>query len=202
MVIAVFWLGFLGATAIVILASHRRKMVPLTPIGDAPDAARVRIAGKVISENALRAPLSGRPCTCYWVSIQMQGTYWRSQRIHRDAHEFQLTDPTGTASVAIERVHLELSADHIESTTVPQLTHSIRSLLGRWGLKLDKVSSIQLCEAIVAHGDEIEVVGSGLRRAVPNGPRERGFRDVPASLLELRGSVHVLGARRPIRTLQ
>jgi hypothetical protein len=203
MLIALFWIGFLGAAAVVILVNHRRKLVPLTPIGDAPDAARVRIAGKVATENALRAPLSGRPCTCYQLWMVMRGlTRGTQRRTHRGAHEFQLTDPTGTASVPIERVYLEVSADHIETTTIPQLNDSIRSILERSGIKLQKVSSIQLYEAIIAHGDEIEVVGSGLRRAVPNGPRERGFRDAPASLLELRGPVLVIGARREIRTLQ
>jgi hypothetical protein len=200
MLLAVFWVGFLGATAIVIVVSHRRKMVPLIPIGEAPDAAPVRIAGRVTADNALRAPLSGRPCTCYYVSVVTEGSRRRTRWRFQDAAEFQLVDATGTASVPVDRPYLEVSADHIQDTTLRLLSDATRATLDRLGVKLDKVHSVQLYEAIIADGDEIEVVGSGLRRAIPSERRERGFRDPPSTLLELRGPVHLLGARREIRT--
>jgi hypothetical protein len=199
--IAAFWIGFLGVTAVVIVASRVRKLAPLSPIGAAPEAVVVRIAGTVATENGLRAPVSNRPCTCYWVAVMTKGRR-RVRRTFQEVLELELVDPTGRASVPAERVHLEVSADLIHDTTPHELPERLRSKLAQWGVKLDKESSLQLCEGIVAQGDEVEVVGSGMRRPLPGDLGERGFRDAPATLLELRGAVHILGARRPIQIVE
>ena len=41
-----------------------------------------------------------------------------------------------------------------------------------------------------------------MRRPLPGDLGERGFRDAPATLLELRGAVHILGAWRPIQIVE
>ena len=175
-------------------------MVALASINDAPDAAYVRIAGKVVSENKLIAPVSGRPCTCYTLWVRTVGKRGRRRHTYEDAREFDLVDATGIANVPAESVHLEVSADHIHNTTPARLSSTLQATLTRLGVTLEKVSEIVVYEGIVADGDEIEVVGVGMRKAVPADFRERGFRDVPGSLFELRGAVHVLGARREITT--
>ena len=177
MLLAVFWIGFLGAIGVTIVVGRHRKELPLAPIGEAPDGVLVRLV------SAQKSRERGR---------------WRSQ----DARVFRLTDPTGTASVPIEGVHLEVSADHIHETSAARLTHSLRVTLERFGVKLEKVSKLEMYEGIIADGDEIEVVGCGIRVPLPGDRRERGFRDPSPGLLELHGAVHLVGARRPIRIVE
>jgi len=200
--LAVFWIGFLGAIGVTIVVGRHRKELPLAPIGEAPDGVLVRLVGTVVADNGLRAPLSGRACTCYWVEISAQKSRERGRWRSQDARVFRLTDPTGTASVPIEGVHLEVSADHIHETSAARLTHSLRVTLERLGVKLEKVSELEMYEGIIADGDEIEVVGCGIRVPLPGDRRERGFRDPSPGLLELHGAVHLVGARRPIRIVE
>jgi hypothetical protein len=201
MIIAVFWLGLLGAIGVALVVKRGGDQ-PLHKIGDAPDATLVRIGGAVVGEPTLRAPLSGRPCLYYVASVTV-GQY-NKRNTHRVANgaAFAITDETGTALVPREGAKYEVSHDVVEIERASRLKPRLVGAIERLGVVLPDIAEVTLYEGIIAPGDEIEIVGAGMRKPVADDTRERGFRDMPSSTFELHGEFVVRGARRPGRRLE
>lgn len=201
MIIAVFWAGVLGAIGLA-LVLRRGHEQPVVKIGEAPDATLVRIAGAVVGEPTLRAPLSGRPCLSYVASVTVGQYNKRNTYRVADAVAYAITDETGTALVPRAGAQLEVSNDIVEIERASRLKPRIVGAIERLGVHLPAIAEITLYEGIIAPGDAIEIVGAGTRTAIAGDTRERGFRDMPSSTFELHGEFIVRGARRPARPLE
>ena len=199
MIIAAFWLGLLGAVAVVVITKRHREVMPLTAIAEAPDAKVVRIRGKIIGDLELRAPLSGRPCTYYFVHILAAPYNRRNQWRFADARAFAIADDTGRAT--IPAADFEVPADIHQLCRFSQLSPRTQTALGQLGIAVADTTEVTIYEAIIGEGEEVEVTGAGMRRIGPGDAAERGFRDRPAGVYELSGAIHVLGERRPMRPL-
>jgi hypothetical protein len=198
--IAVFWIGLLGAVAVTVVMSRRRTLLPQTPIAEAPDARVVRIRGKVVGELPLRAPLSRRPCAYYLVDVLAAPYNRRNQWTFVDARPFAIADDTGRA--AIPTAEFEVPADLTVQTKFGNLAPRLQAAVGQLGIAIADTTEVTLYEAIIGEGDEIDVTGAGMRRVAASDASERGFRDRPTGVFELSGAIHVLGERRPLRALE
>lgn len=201
MIIAAFWIAIFGSIGLTLVLKRAQER-PLVKIGEAPDATLVRIAGAVVGEPTLHAPLSRRPCLYYVANVTI--SQYNKRRTYRvaDGAAFAITDETGTALVPREGAQYEVSHDVIEIERASRLEPRILGAIERLGVELPAIAEVSLYEGIIAPGDEIEIVGAGVRTAVAADTRERGFRDMPSSTFELHGEFIVRGARRPARPLE
>jgi hypothetical protein len=201
MIIAVFWIGLLGAVGVTLVLKRGRER-PIVKIGEAPDATIVRIGGAAVGKTELYAPLSRRPCLYYGVLVTVVDGDKRKSYRKAEASAFAITDETGIALVPREGTRFEVSHDVVEVERASKLPPRIAGAIQRLGVVASDSAEIQLYEGIIAPGDEVEIVGSGVRKAIAGDTRERGYRDMPASTFELHGELIVRGARRPAHPLE
>jgi len=157
-----------GADAQAILATRETGQLA---IADATEGAVVRIVGTAkLAEGALEAPLSRRPCLCWRVDVHHYdpgGPDWpaRTTRVIEEceATDFVVVDESGRALVRGGGAHVVVDADEhygdgaIENeATTPEL----EAFLDRWGQTVGD-RQLRYAEAIVAEGDQVQVVGRG-----------------------------------------
>lgn len=159
-------------------ALHRRRRVAIAVAGEGP----VLIRGKVSPrDQPLTSPLTQRACVYYDVRIDdlmtpKNESRWAARQPstamskQRDARPFLVTDETGTALVAFDDL-AELSF-----VVAPEIILSGRKIREATGIQaaLSKLGVAPL-GAIAAHetaifvGDEVSVVGVGMREVTPDG---------------------------------
>ena len=165
-------------------------------VGAAPRRGAVRLAGSVSGEGGLFAPLSGRPCAFYFVTLRE----WDNGHTHKlfdvESHAtFELKDHSGTAMVEPLGGDFRLGKHRLESgnslTSWPQFV----KVLERYGQSPyddeGQERSVDWREWILVPGDRLEVAGlCGWEFAHPNGYRDRNqslvVRSSPETQLRLR----------------
>jgi hypothetical protein len=155
---------------------------------DLPEDTFGRVTGLVrpLDKRLIEAPLSGRLCVYFDISIEPQlgkGTTLRELATESDAIPF-LLEADGYR-VVIDPAHAQISAafDHVVSSAEP--TDRSRALLARYRWEGGEV----FCREAILEADEaITVVGAAIREPDPDAPRGEGYRDAAPTRLRMTGS--------------
>lgn len=206
------WSGWVIARSI-----RRRRLYGAKPslieavIGNLPASRWVR--GRVLAaDELLSAPLSGRACVCYELSVNC--AYAATEKLGRlvCATDFLLSDGSGTARVVADGItSLALPDDYIEYDKAAPLAAPIRNRLEELGVirRTDtEYRVLTIWERILAPGEEAElrgVVGTERDPDPAAVTQAHGYRDAPDRALvqrcELR-SVRDTGAEYPAAALR
>jgi len=158
-------------------------------LGELPEDTFGRVTGTVrpLDHKLLEAPLSGRLCVYYDISIEPQtgnGTTLRVLASEQDAIPF-LLEADGHRAV-IDPAHARISAgfDHVVSSKEP--TERSLALLSRYRWRGD--GSVYCREAILEADETVTVVGAGIREADPEALPSAGYREGGQTRLRLTGA--------------
>lgn len=161
---------------------------PTYPLGMLPENTLGRVTGAVRPLGKLiEAPLSGRLCVYYDISIEPQagnGTTLRVLATEQDAIPFVLE--AGGHRAVVDPAHAQISAgvDHVVSSKEP--TPRSLALLDRYRWHGD--GFVMCREAVLEADEQITVVGAGVREADPDAPPTAGYRDGGQTRLRLTGA--------------
>lgn len=179
-------------------AKQRRQLhkAPTLTIANFPRQQVGKIAGKARrKEKILTAPLSGRPCLFYTVTVHETVTYGKNttsrERI-RDVHgvAFYVEDETGRAVVnPLDAVMFVEQDTSLRSGTFNDATPALEEYLARFGMKstgpLGFNLTLRYVEGIIEEGEAVRVLGYGMHDT--DHERASGYRDT-ATLLVLQGT--------------
>lgn len=155
-------------------AEQRFRRVKRWPIDDLPDNETGRLVGRVEASTSLEAPLSGRRCVVYRVIVEeFDGVVWNAVIFEARSVPFVFVDDPGRALV--DATHSELLLDDVlrhHASAPPRQTERERAFLERHYFSgapgpTCASASLRFREAIIAHGDQIAVVGYGTREPDP-----------------------------------
>ena len=149
---------------------------PRTRIADVAEGEHVIVRGRVTCRSPIVAPYTGRPCA-----------YWRFE-VHQLADsvitstlavDFRLEDATGVADVIVEVCSFDVVVNYVEMSRATNLSAKARSLFAQFGFphEIAQIAQVNVGEAIVAVGEEIEVEGTATREPLPPDSQERGYRE-------------------------
>jgi hypothetical protein len=179
-----------------LIRRRHRRMAP-TPIAALPEHRVCRIVGRVAaSKQTLTAPLTGRPCVFYTLTISEQFARGSSVRAtDRRGARFAVSDHSATAVVDPLHSRIALKVDHSqESNAVDGPTLEQAALLTRYGLHGLQTKRWFLHrkylfeEAVIAVGDTIGVIGTAVReRDVPE-PVSAHCTELPSIRMRFTGS--------------
>lgn len=168
-VCAIPWLGALaglvGGIAMITVALRDRRSallhrcdLPVTPIAELSPGQEARLRGRLVSEPAVTAPISGRPAVYAAVtgkrSVQRNANETRLEPRHL-GETLELEDGTGRARIPLSKVHV-LSrhlATHVEHNAGP--LPALRALYPG----LPESQHLECEELRLEQGDELWVVG-------------------------------------------
>lgn len=148
--------------------SDELKQVPASLLADAREGSDVRLKGRVVMlGKPLEAPLSGRPCVAWYVSVRSSDRT-RTRRIHGwetiiaelDAVDFVLRDASEEARVTTGTLEVELVPDFeggsgLFITGSERLEPFLAARGKRW-----KHHVYEFTEAILRPGDIVNIRGS------------------------------------------
>ncbi len=164
---------------------HRHRAVKRWPIGEAPENELARLRGHArVHERSLIAPLSGRRCVYYAVAIEGR----RKFITECDSVPFVLEDASGRAIIEPgANGAVALTFDHREKSPVfSRPRREMELLLGRHGIAsrgLFGTEPLKFFEGVVEVGQEVELVGTGIRQPERELRTEAGYRTpLPTSL--------------------
>jgi hypothetical protein len=197
---------FLFATVVIVVAVYnfffsdeakvRRaiRSAHRVSIAEAKAGEIVRVAGKVKALGPLHAaPLSGRPCVYYEVSVEEYRSSGKSGKwveiIHdTDGSDFLVVDATGKARVSTREMKALIVRDHKrESGTLNEAPPDLEAYLARHGRKSKGWifnRNIRYREGVLAPGEEVVVLGEAAWEQDPD-PTEAGtgYRNSPKRLV-------------------
>jgi hypothetical protein len=199
-------LGFVIVVALVLAARAviggepariraRLRAVPRRAIAAVADGQEARIVGRVVPVSVLTAPLTGRPCVYYEVTVDEYRSNRRGRRWRTIVHEvrgvgFALEDDTGRALIEIEGAQLAAVQDlELRSGAFHSATEAENALLERHGLRsqgwlLNK--KLRYKEAVFAPGETVAALGRGMREPDPDvAATLQGYRDPGPTRLRL-----------------
>ncbi|HEY4058607.1 MAG TPA: hypothetical protein VGM39_18470 [Kofleriaceae bacterium] len=139
--------------------------VPLssTTISTASTTGVARVLGIVSCDRPLFAPYTGRPCV-YWRLEIRQQKFKDSFLFHRAvACDFALLDKTGRAMVSGGACTYDVVANFVEMERASSLSVKAREVARAHGVRLGEIAQVEVCEAVVVVGDQIEVEGRAMR---------------------------------------
>lgn len=180
---------FLGAVALSSLAlgwcvwaldrrASRPRVIAITRAADAKNGELAKLSGRVeIAGRPLVAPISGRPCAYYEITIHI--AYGADPKAHlvaqeRYARDFSIRDETGVACVEVRAARFVLARPE------PSLRSSddaaVRRILERHGYDLGAFEGLTFyCdERAIGPGDELFVLGCA---RFERNPSRRSYRD-------------------------
>lgn len=164
------------------------------PIAEVREGEVVRVTGRVrgVSE-LLRAPLSGRPCVFFEVTVEeyrSSGKSGRWVRILREqeAMDFLVEDGTGKALVRADGMRVLAQRDHEQSSgTFNDATPELEAFLARHGEKSTGWifnRRLRYREGIFEPGETVTVLGEAHWEQDPDPETAgTGYRDVPKRLV-------------------
>lgn len=170
-------------------ARRAMKAVPQKVIRDVADGERVRIVGEVEVRETVVAPLSGRSCAYWRVTVLERRGSGKSARWvtiidEQDGVDFVLRDPTGKALISTELVTATLEKDANSSSGLfSDAPAEIEAFLESRGHTSEGAlfnKSMRYREGAVMGGETLCVVGVGRWERDPEeGARAgAGYRDV------------------------
>lgn len=170
---------------------------PATKIADVVEGASVRITGTVACAAPLAAPYTGRACA-YWRLEMIQQQFGRVATLTAlDATDFTIDDGSGRAQVLVEACEIDVVSNYVEMERARLLSDKAKALAAQyeWG-PFEDVAQVNVREAIIAIGDDIDVEGIATREpAAQTDGAERGYRDA-ASVLIFSTGTRVIGKQR------
>jgi hypothetical protein len=168
------------------------RRTPRVAIADHDGAIARRIVGEVLALEPLPAPISGRPCVCYAIEVDVlapspsgDGTQeWRRIVTERGGVPFVVTDPSGRARVDPTASELTIRTGE---TTDERHDGARRYLLGKGHAPTHQ--RFHLRERIIAAGQRIAVAGMGVRVPDTAPPTaEVGYRSGSDIILAMSGT--------------
>lgn len=163
----------------------RLRDAPEKRIADVRDHSVVRIVGvaRRATERVLRAPISGRLCAAWRVTVET-GPALKMVVDEHDAQDFCVEDGPDRAHVTPHALHLLLDFDHQryqleplgfslppDLSTVQGLldspnpaSESIQDYLGTHSLRSGELGSYRIQEGVLEYGERVAVWGEGVWR--------------------------------------
>lgn len=146
------------------------RSVPRVSVSDATEGSLVRIVGTLrAGARTLEAPLSGRPCACFRVEVDVRvstgkSSSWRNIIREEDGADFFVEDPSGRALVKGGTVEAAIVLDHhLKSGTFDDATPELEAYLARHGHKstdfLGFNKAIRYREGVLEPGETVAVLG-------------------------------------------
>jgi len=141
-------------------------------------------------EPELKAPLSGRSCVLYALQIREKaGNRWVARAIERKGRSFLLADGSGGALIAPSDARLALTFELIPKAEgrdgAPPEQESLLARHNRDLYPKGFLRGYRFYEAVIVAGQEIEVVGAGIRKSAAASTSERGYRDAQPTVLHV-----------------
>lgn len=172
-----------------------------SPIATAGEGQLVRVVGRLIDDQLLTAPITGRRCAYWTVEVAQQ------HPDHRKGHRWVFCESSGRAACTIEdasgRARLDLDGATIDRdrtagvriVTVGAEAVAAHAWLVQQGLVRGLVQgpAYRVREFALSVEDVIAVVGVGVRELDPHPTGERGYRDGPPTRLHFSST-----ARNPL----
>lgn len=171
------------------------RNAPRFKIGDLPENHLGRIVGQAqpIDGQVLQAPLTGRPCLVFKVTVEEKREHWDTWIVEQHGVPFVLVDDTGRALVDPSAAKVSLEVDsQTQSGTFDDPTPIERVFLERHqqtGVAWVFNRTLRYNEAIVAVGERVAVLGSGTREPDPDAPPTSAYRGAQPTRLRLTSSV-------------
>lgn len=181
-------------------ASIRRELrkAKLYKIGDLPEGQPGRIAGRAqpVSET-LVGPLTGRPCVYYIAKVEQhvqsgKTAHWRTIVTEFRGVSFMLDDGSGRAIVDPGAARISLDFDSKSTSgTFDDPTPTERAFLERHhqtgqGWLFNK--HLRYREAVIEVGEQVAVLGSGVREPDPDAPPAEAYRGEQPTRVHLAGT--------------
>lgn len=151
------------------------RRTPRSDVASAREQEMVKVVGVIdFMGEPLKAPISGRPCAGYEVTVHLEGRNG-GQRLVRDvAHtDFWLNDGTGTALVRMKDAQVRIHRDaHRRSGTFKNATPELDAFLHKHGMSSVDVAfgvsfnkALRYEEGVLEKGERVAVAGYATREA-------------------------------------
>jgi len=172
------------------------KGTPRRPLRELPESTRARIVGAAQPiEAALEAPLTGRKCVYYVVTVHRQrrgdDSLFSIIREERGV-PFRVDDGTGRAIVDPNAAKVALDVDgHGESGAFDAPNEREGAFLWRHGMSgkgLFFNKRLRYREAIIGVGETVAIVGEGVREPDPDAAPEAAYRGDPPTRIRMTSS--------------
>jgi hypothetical protein len=187
--------------AIYAAGATKRKLrkAKLYPIGELPENLAGRVVGQAqVLGETLSGPLTGRPCVYYIAKVEQhrstgKSSHWATIITEQRGIPFMLVDASGRAIIDPRNAEIALDFDGRSSSgSFDEATPVEEAFLARHGHKSKGWlfnKGLRYREAIIAVGETIAVLGSGVREPDPDGAAgAAGYRDGPPTRLRLTSS--------------
>jgi hypothetical protein len=168
---------------------------PLWPLADLPEDVWARITGvaRPLDERVLEAPLSGRLCLYYSITIEELGPGGLAVLAsEQEALPFVLEDRGSRAVIDPAHARISTAFDHVsESQAAFDASPRQRALLERHGLVYRNwfsTEKLRYAEAIIELDEALTVVGAGTREPDPDAPATGAYRDGRPTRIRLTGA--------------
>lgn len=164
------------------------RSTPKHNLATAPETERVCITGRAYAQGpqgpALYAPITGRPCLMYIVTVEQleseTSTMWRQIIFESNGVPFTLIDQSGRAFIDPTVAHTLLKLDREgQSGPFAPVDPSKEALLTRHGYTSTSWmfhAKLRYREAVVDVGETVVVLGFGVREPDPDGTPTGGYR--------------------------
>lgn len=165
------------------VARRAMRGVPLRSIRDVAAGERVRIVGKASGDASIPAPLSGRSCFYWRVTVQELRRHGRNSRWEtiideQEGVDFTVRDATGSALILTSHAQCVLDKDvHYSSGFLKDADPVLEQFLAQRGHSSGGVvfnKSMRYHEGVVEPGETVAVVGIGRWERDPTEPARAG----------------------------
>jgi hypothetical protein len=177
---------------------HRRflREAIAFPLASVPEGAFARLIGvaRPFEQKVLEAPLSGRLCVYYDVSVDAMSAKGGRLRVlasEQEAVTFVLEDDGHRAIVDAAHAHISVAIDHVTESSLDMQSDRQAALLKQLNLynrRVPLADGLRFREAILEVDERIAVFGCGVREADPQAPPGPGYREYGQTRLRLTGT--------------
>lgn len=162
------------------------RSAPRMTLRELPESTRARVVGAAQPlDQTLEAPLTGRPCMYYVVTVEQhhstgRSSYWRQIIKEEAGVPFLLDDGTGRAIVDPRSARVALDVDGKgDSGTFDEPSAREAAFLQRHGTTgqgwvFNK--RLRYREAIIEVGERVAILGEGVREPDPSAPPADAYR--------------------------
>ena len=162
-------------------------------LAELPEETRGRVVGSAQQlDYTLEAPLTGRACLYYVATVEQhqstgRSSYWKTIIREEQGVPFVLSDGTGHAIVDPRAAKVALDVDSRgNSGTFDSPTERESAFLARHGTTAQGLilsKRLRYREAVIAVGETVAILGSGVREPDPTAPPQAAYRgDQPTRL--------------------
>jgi len=165
------------------------------PIAELPENTLGRVIGLARAiQDPLIAPLTGRACVYYIATVKKDSDDQDVVVTEHKGVPFSIEDPTGRAIVDPTDARITLVFDHTQRTgshrppNQDEETLLLRHGYTSKGKGKRQLSAPEFSEAVIEIGDQIAVLGSGIREPDLDRAPASAYREGPPTLLRLTSS--------------